>query len=61
MKTFIGIGVSLASSAVCVLDERGQIVKRAQLDSKPEAFNVFLGDLPWRIEAIGLEAGPLPQ
>jgi len=61
MKTFIGIDVSLASSAVCVLDERGQIVKRAQLDSEPEAFIAFLRELPWRIEAIGLEAGPLSQ
>lgn len=61
MKTFIGIDVSLASSAVCVLDERGRILKRAQLDSAPEAFIAFLRDLPWRIEAIGLEAGPLSQ
>ncbi len=61
MKTFIGIDVSLASSAVCVLDEQGQVVKRAQIDSEPEAFAAFLRGLPWTIEAIGLEAGPLSQ
>ncbi len=61
MKTFIGIDVSLASSAVCVLDEHGQVVKRAQIDGEPEAFAAFLRDLPWTIEAIGLEAGPLSQ
>ena len=61
MKTFIGIDVSLASSAFCVLDEHGQILKRAQVASEPEAFIAFFRDLPWSIEAIGLEAGPLSQ
>ncbi len=61
MKTFIGIDVSLASSAVCVLDEDGQVAKRAQIDSEPEAFIAFLRDLPLTIETIGPEAGPLSQ
>jgi len=34
MKTFVGIDVSLASSAVCVLDERGQILKQAQIEPR---------------------------
>lgn len=45
MKTFIGIDVSLASSAFCVLDEHGQILKRAQVASEPEAFIAFFRDL----------------
>ncbi|WP_161555996.1 transposase [Mangrovicoccus ximenensis] len=61
MKTFIGIDVSLASSAICVLGEHGQVVKRAQIDSEPEVFVAFLRDLPWPIETIGLEAGPQSQ
>jgi transposase len=61
MKTFIGIDVSLVSSAFCVLDEHGQILKEAQVASEPEAFVDFLRSLPEPIEAIGLEAGPLSQ
>lgn len=61
MKTFIGIDVSLASSAFCVLDEHGQILKEAQVASEPEAFVEYLRSLPEPIEAIGLEAGPLSQ
>lgn len=61
MKTFIGIDVSLASSAFCVLDEHGRILKEAQVASEPEAFVDFLRSLPWAIDAIGLEAGPLSQ
>lgn len=34
MKTFIGIDVSLANSAFCVLDEHGHIVKEAQVASE---------------------------
>jgi transposase len=36
-------------------------MERAQIDSEPGAFIAFLQELPWPIEAIGLEAGPLSQ
>ena len=61
MKTFIGIDVSLASSAVCVLDEHGQVLKRAQIASEPEALVGLIKGLPWQVDAIGMEAGPLSQ
>lgn len=61
MTTFIGMDVSLASSAFCVLDEHGQILKEAQVASEPEVFVEYLRSLPEPIEAIGLEAGPLSQ
>ncbi|WP_201742248.1 hypothetical protein [Mangrovicoccus ximenensis] len=61
MKTYIGIDVSFASSAVCVLDDLGQVVKREQIDSEPEALISFLRDLTGPVEAIGLQAGPLSQ
>ncbi|CAN7723538.1 IS110 family transposase [Aminobacter sp. LjRoot7] len=61
MKTFIGIDVSLASSAFCVLDEHGHILKEVQVASEPEAFVAFLRSLRRPIDAIGLEAGPLSQ
>lgn len=61
MKTFIGIDVSLASSAFCVLDEHGRILKEVQFTSEPEAFVAFLRSLRRPIDAIGLEAGPLSQ
>lgn len=61
MTAFIGIDVSLTSSAFCVLDEHGHVLQRAQVDSEPEAFAAFLRNLPWPVAAIGLEAGPLSQ
>jgi hypothetical protein len=46
MKTFIGIDVSLTSSAFCVLDEHGQILKerRSQVNRKPSS--PFFGACP---------------
>ena len=59
MKVYIGLDVSLASTAVCVLDEKGKIVTEAQVASTPEALVSFMEKLEHEIAAIGLEAGPL--
>ncbi len=61
MKLFIGLDVSLAKTAVCVLDEHGRIVREAETSSDPEALARFAKDQPGEIAAIGLEAGPLSQ
>lgn len=59
MDLFIGLDVSLASTAVCVLDEKGNIVTEVQVASAPDAIAAFMGELPHGIAAVGLEAGPL--
>ena len=59
MEVYIGLDVSLASTAICVLDEKGKIVTEARVASAPEALVGFLRKLPRGIAAIGLEAGPL--
>ena len=59
MDVYIGLDVSLASAAVCVLDEKGKIATEAQVASAPEALVAFLRKLAHEIAAIGLEAGPL--
>ena len=61
MNVFIGLDVSLASTAVCVLGEKGRIVQEAQVDSEPEALARFLRELDHAIVVVGLEAGPLSQ
>ena len=61
MEHSIGIDVSLASAAVCVLDARGGVVKEAKLPSEPEALTAFILGLPIEVTAVGLEAGPLSQ
>lgn len=58
---FIGLDVSLASTAICVLGPQGKVVDELQADSEPVALVRAIGTLPYTIDAIGLEAGPLSQ
>ena len=56
MDVFVGLDVSLASTAICVLGEKGKIVTEAQVASAPESLVAFMRKLPHGIAAIGLEA-----
>jgi len=40
MSVFIGVDVSLASSAICILGERGKVLKEAKIDSEPFRFSL---------------------
>ena len=59
MDVYIGLDVSLASTTICVIGEKGKIVTEVQIASTPEALVAFMGKLEHEIAAIGLEAGPL--
>lgn len=61
MDLFIGLDVSLATTAACVLDEHGKVLKELKVDSEPEALIAFLRELAGSAALIGLEAGPLSQ
>jgi len=37
MRLFVGLDVSLAKTAICVISEHGKIVKETQAASEPEA------------------------
>ena len=41
MEVYIGLDVSLASTAICVLGEKGEIVSEAQVASAPESLVSF--------------------
>lgn len=61
MKLFVGLDVSLAKTAICVISEHGKIQKEAEVASEPEALARWIGEQNGTIAAIGLEAGPLSQ
>jgi predicted NBD/HSP70 family sugar kinase len=61
MRLFVGLDVSLAKTAVCVLDEHGRIVKEVEVASEPEAVLRLAADLDGSIAVIGLEASALRQ
>lgn len=61
MRLLVGLDVSLAKTAICVISEHGKIIKEAEVESEPEVLTRWLGDLDGNIAAISLEAGPLLQ
>jgi hypothetical protein len=61
MKHYAGLAVSVKETSVCVVDEAGKIVRESNVSSHPEDSVDVLKDTAWRLERIGLEAGPLSQ
>lgn len=61
MDNYAGIDVSLELSSVCVVDEKGKIVREVKVASEPEALAAVFASLGIALTRIGLEAGPLSQ
>jgi transposase len=61
VEIYIGLDVSLASTAVCVVGAQGKIIKETTAPSEPEDLVAALKAIPGDIVAVGLEAGPLSQ
>ena len=61
MDHYVGIGVSLEASSICVINASGKIVQEAKVLSELDPLIVFLRSLGSQLTRIGLEAGPLSQ
>ena len=61
MDYFIGIDVSLETSAVCVMNQSGAILNETKVLSEPDALISFVHGLGHDVSCIGMEAGPLSQ
>lgn len=61
MDVYIGLDVSLASTAICAVSAQGKIVKETTAASEPEDLVATLKAMPGEVVAVGLEAGPLSQ
>ena len=60
MEYYAGIDVSLESASVCIVDDKGTIVREGKAASEPAALCKWLKDAASELARIGLEAGPLP-
>jgi transposase len=61
MQFFVGIDVSLESSSICVINERGIVIKEGIAVSEPEAIGRFIRHQGRKVEHVGLETGSLSQ
>ncbi len=61
MDFYIGLDVSLATTAICAVSTQGKVLKETTAASEPEELVRALRSLPGTVVALGLEAGPLSQ
>jgi hypothetical protein len=61
MKHYAGLDVSVKETSICIVDEAGRICREMKLVRHPEDLLAVLCDPAWRLERVGLEAGPLSQ
>src|ERR1700719_3563421 len=61
MKHYAGLDVSVKETSICIVDEAGRICREVKVVSHPEDLLAVLCDPAWRLERVGLEAGPLSQ
>ena len=61
MKHYAGLDVSVKESPYGSSTRRAGFAVKMKVVSHPEDLLAVLGDLAWRLERVGLEAGPLSQ
>lgn len=61
MGVFIGLDVSLAKTAVCVVDRDGVVLWQGKVPSEPEPLAKRLAEWSGAIDLVGIEACPLSE
>jgi transposase len=59
VEQFAGLDVSLEETSICVVDERGSVVREARVASEPSAIVAWFKAAGLSVARLGLEAGPL--
>ncbi len=61
MAYFVGLGVSVQETAVCVVDEVGKVICERKVPTEPDDIAVLLTSVGGDYVRVGIEAGPLSQ
>ena len=61
MRHYAGLDVSMKETSVCIVDETGAVCREMKVFSHPDDLARALKHPAWRLDRIGLEAGPLSQ
>ena len=55
MEQYAGIGVSLESSHICIVDATGRIIREVKVASEPADLITWFGSFGLKVIRIGLE------
>lgn len=59
MKHYVGLDVSNKETSVCIVNEKGNIVKEAKISTDPNVIHRYLSKTKFDFDIIGLETGSL--
>ena len=59
MKHYVGLDVSNKETSVCIVNEKGNIVKEAKICTDPNVIHRYLSKTKFDFDIIGLETGSL--
>ena len=59
MEHYAGLDVSLATTAICIVDDKGNVVLEVTVSTDPEAIAAVI--VPHGPSRVGLEAGPMSE
>lgn len=59
MTHYAGLDVSMNTTFICIVNEKGKVVKELESLSTPEAIDSLLSGTGLKIEKVGLESGCL--
>ena len=57
VEHYVGLDVSLKLTSICIVDQKGKIVREGVVASNPEAIAAFVGSHAPHVARIGLETG----
>jgi hypothetical protein len=58
MAHFVGLDVSLKTTAICIVNDAGKIMREGMVASDPEVIAAFIASYAPETTRIGLETGP---
>ena len=59
MRYYVGLDVSVKTTAVCIVDESGKVIKERSLATEPATLADWLGKTGLEIACVGHESGPM--
>lgn len=59
MKFYCGLDVSLSNTAICIVNQDGDIIREGTAPTEPDEIHLWLSSFGYPLERVGLEAGQL--